>query len=220
MSTNEKSNEERCQELLIDYGFSNDIDDLPEAGTPIPVKERKKAGRKPSIETAEMDKLRSKREAEFRSWLIANRPDNCVMVPIETNTVTGVPDIYSCYLGHSFWLECKSLAFPSTTYLRGTQYLFFKKLVEAGGMGKVLTQYIDIRNGKPTSIQIYNVADIVCHPIDFFRAVGQRLYFPKSIKPAYVWLYNETTRYQRGKTDQNIDYLYQRIFLDTDDFIW
>lgn len=214
------TNEERCKELLIDYGFSNDIADLPEAGKPVPVKEKQKAGRKPSLEKAEMDKLRSKREAEFRSWLIANKPTNSVMLPIETNTTAGVPDIFSCYMGHSFWLECKSLAFPSTTYLRGTQYLFFKKLIDAGGMGKVITQYVDIRSGKPTSIQIYNAANIVCHPIDFFRPVGQKLFFPKSIKPNYVWYYNDKTKLQQKKKDQNIDYLYQRIFLDTDDFIW
>ena len=213
-------NKERCEELLIDYGFSNDIADLPEAGIPIPIKERKKAGRKPSLEKAEMDKLRVKREAEFRSWLIANKPDNSVMIPIETNTVAGVPDIFSCYMGHSFWLELKSLAFPSTTYIRGTQYAFFKKLLDAGGLGKVITQYVDIRTGKPTTIQIYNTSNIVCHPIDFFRAVGQKLYFPSSIKPNYVWHYNETTRYQRKKRGQDLPYLYQRIFLDTDDFIW
>ena len=214
------TNEERCKELLIDYGFSNDIADLPEAGTPVPVKERKKAGRKPGIEKQEMDKLRSKREAEFRSWLIGHKPANSVMIPIETNTAVGIPDIYSCYLGHSFWLELKSLAFPATTYIRGTQYAFFKKLIDAGGMGKVLTQFVDIRTGKPTTIQIYNIANVVCHPIDFFRAVGQKLYFPKSIKPSYVWHYNENYRYQQKKKGQDIEYLYQRIFLDTDDFIW
>lgn len=205
------TNEERCQNLLINYGFDNDIDEfLNEKELP---KEPKKKGAKPSFETIELQKLQTKREAEFRSWLIENRPKHSVMTAIETTTATGVPDIFACYTGKSFWLECKSLISPALTYLRGTQYIYFKKLIEAGGKGKILTQCILRQTQKAATIQIYNAEDIVCHPIDFFKASGQRLYFPKTIKPRHIWHYNQQANY-------TTEYLYQLIFLDNEDIIW
>lgn len=204
------TNEERCQDLLINYGFDNDIDKFLNEETP---KEPKKKGAPPSFETIELKKLQTKREAEFRSWLIENKPKHSVMVPIETTTATGVPDIFACYTGKSFWLECKSLVSPAVTYLRGTQYIFFKKLVEAGGKGKVLTQFIIRPTQKAATIYIYDVEDIVCHPIGSFKESGQRLYFPKSIKPRHIWHYNQHKEY-------TVDYLYQLIFLDNEDIIW
>ena len=202
------TNESRCQDLLIDYGFDNSIDDLPEITAP----KKKRIGR-PPLENKEMDKLQNKREALFRSWLVSNKPESAVMVPIETTTATGVPDIFACYSGKSFWFECKSLVFPALSYVRGTQYIFLKKLVEAGGNGKVITQYLNLTHGKPVSIQIYNAADIVCHPLEFFKQSGERLYFPRTLKPNHIWHYTQRKEY-------TVEYLYQLLFLDNEEIIW
>lgn len=211
MSTENDTQERRCKELLIDYGFDNDVNDLPEIGKAIPIEKR--YHHRTSIETIERDKLRIKREALFRSWLIENKPKNSVMIPIETNTTTGISDIFACYSGKSFWFECKSLMSPAPCYLRGTQYSFFKKLIDAGGHGKVITQYLDTRKYKPSSVYIFNAEDIICHPIDFFKQQGERLYFPKSIKARHIWHYNQ-------KKEYDINYLYQLLFLDNEEIIW
>ena len=99
------------------------------------------------------------------------------------------------------------------SYVRGTQYIFLKKLVEAGGNGKVITQYLNLTHGKPVSIQIYNAADIVCHPLEFFKQSGERLYFPRTLKPNHIWHYTQRKEY-------TVEYLYQLLFLDNEEIIW
>lgn len=213
-------NEERIQDLLIDYGFSNDID----FSEPEPVKEKKEKRLKSlryeglsALERKELEKTRRKAEATFRSWLVKNKPTSAVLMPIETNTASGVLDLYGCYAGHNFWFECKTLMATRPAYIRGTQYIFMKKLLEAGGNAKVIVQRLDTFKQVPVSIHIYNAKNIVCHPIEFFNTSRdynyERLHFPKTIQPDYKWFY-------ASQTKEGIEYLMQRMFLDSDDFIW
>ena len=215
------SNQERINELLIDYGFDNELN-FKEPETPI----KKTKEKLPTtlryvglsaLERREQEKLRGKAEAEFRSWLVKNKPESAMLLPIETNTAAGVLDLFGCYAGQSFWFECKTLMHSRPAYVRGTQYIFMKKLVEAGGNAKVIVQHLDQMRSAPCTISLYNAKNIVCHPIEFFNLFGsktsQRLHFPKTLKPDYIWYYNK-------KRTEGINYLMQRIFLDSDDFIW
>ena len=213
----EDRNQERIQDLLIDYGFDNEID-VDNCNEEEVKKEKTPRLRYTSLsplEAVEQEKLRKKNEAEFRSWLIKNKPESSVLTAIETNTATGVPDLYGCYCGHSFWFECKSLIVPRPSYIRGTQYVFMKKLIEAGGNAKVVTQYFSTQTNKLASIHLFNAKNIVCHPIEFFTTYrsSERLHFPRTLKPDYIWYYDKQDK-------EDLNYFYQRLFLDSDDFIW
>ena len=78
--------------------------------------------KEPEVIKRERERTREMREGEFRKWLIKNKSYGAVMTPIETSTATGVPDIYTCYQGHSQWIECK-IAMIGPARIRGTQYL-------------------------------------------------------------------------------------------------
>lgn len=213
----EDINQDRIKDLLIDYGFDNEIDvdnynDKEENWKHIKALRYTKLS---ATAAKEQEKLRKKNEADFRTWLIKNKPVSSVLVPVETNTATGVPDLYGCYSGHSFWFECKSLILPRPAYLRGTQYIFMKKLIEAGGNAKVVVQYFSTKVNKLTSIHLFNAKNIVCHPVEFFTTYksSERLHFPRTLKPDYIWYYDNQDK-------EDLNYFYQRLFLDSDDFIW
>ena len=188
--------------------FSNEIKDLPPPGVWTP----RKFFETPAEIQIELDKTHASREAEFRRWLIKNKPKQAIMTAIETSTQTGVPDIYACYNGFSSWLECKVIMNGSAK-CRGTQYIYFKKLIAAGGHGKIVIQRLNSTSYKPASIIIYDARKIAAIPPDLFKKSGEDLIFPKNVEPWYTWYYS------RNKQDA-IEDLYQRLLLDTHDFTW
>ena len=188
--------------------FINEIDELP----PPEEFHRRKAVETPPEIQKELEKTKLKREGEFRSWLIENKPKNSVMTPIETSTATGVPDIFSCYQGHSCWIECKSIL-SGPGRVRGTQYIYLKKLLAAGGHAKIVIQNIYRNTGKPTSISIYDAQQIVSMPLGMFKQYGEELMFPPSLEPKYKWYYK---KYRQVKMD--IEDLYLHLLLDIKEF--
>ena len=196
----------RLNDLLLSADFSNEIDDLPPPGTFIG-----KKFQTPKEIQKELDRARETKEAEFRRWLIKNKPHNALMTPIETSTVAGVPDIYCCYNSFSSWIECKVLVMGSVRF-RGTQYSYLKKLITAGGNAKIVVQRLNKTSYKPASISIYDAAKIVTMPFGLFKKVGQDLIFPVGTEPDYTWSYT--------KDKDKLPDLYQRLLLDTEDFTW
>lgn len=194
------------QDLLLD-NFSNEIDDLPPPNT-----YQRKYFKTPKEVQVEIDRDRECKEADFRKWLVKNKPRNAIMTPIETSTAIGVPDIFCCYTGFSSWVECKVLVAGSPRF-RGTQYSYLKKLIEAGGHAKIAIQKLNPSTYKPSSIHIYDAEKIVTIPSAMFKQSGQDLIFPPDLKPYYVWYYN------RDKSTTTQD-LYQKLLLDTTDFTW
>lgn len=203
MSARSKRNED-----LHVAEFSNEIKDLPPAG----VYQRPRFFETPAEIQIELDKTHASREAEFRKWLIKNKPNRAVMTAIETNTQTGVPDIFACYNNFSSWIECKVIM-TGNAKCRGTQFIYFKKLIAAGGHGKIVVQRLNSSTYKPASISIYDARKITAIPIDLFKKSGEDLIFPKDVEPWYIWYYN------KNKQD-TIEDLYQRLLLDTYDFTW
>lgn len=185
--------------------FSNEIADLPEPNT----YKRKYFETPPEIK-AELNKSHENKEADFRRWLIKNKPKQAVMTAIETSTQTGVPDIFSCFNSFQQWIECKVII-TGLPRCRGTQYVYFKNLINAGGHGKIVIQRISNTTYKPTSIYIYDARKIVAIPPALFKRSGENLLFPKNIEPWYVWHYTKNK-------NVNIEDLYQRLLLDTYDF--
>jgi hypothetical protein len=192
----------------VSIEFSNEIADLPPLGEHIP----KKFVETPPEVQAELDKEREHREADFRKWLIKNKPKNAVMTPIETSTATGVPDIFCCYGGFSSWVECK-ITISGKPKFRGTQYVYLKKLIEAGGHAKIAVQYINSSSYKPASIHIYDAERLLSFPSGMFKAYGQDMIFPQEAEPYCVWYYN------RNK-DCDLQDLYDKLLLDTVEFTW
>ena len=188
--------------------FSNEIADLPPIGT----YQKPRYFRTPSEVQIEIDKGHEAREAEFRKWLIKNKPKQALMTAIETNTHLGVPDIFCCYNGFSSWAECK-VVISGNARIRGTQYTYLKKLIAAGGHAKIVVQRLSTGSHRPTSIYIYDAKKVVATPIDLFKQSGEDLIFPKGIEPWYIWHYNKNKK-------ESIDDLYQRLLLDTYDFTW
>lgn len=157
----------------------------------------------------ENEKEKGKREAEFRRWLIKNKPEEAIMIPIETSTAVGVPDIFSCYEGTSSWLECKINAFTNLK-IRGAQLMFMRKLYQAGGTGKVVVQKISPRDYKPTSVDVYTLETIATVPLNLLTISGKNLVFPTSTKPYYRWFY----RSNRKDKNADLNDLYLHILLD------
>lgn len=185
--------------------FSNEIDDLPDPQE----FHRRRYLQVPDEIQVELDRTRAMREGEFRSWLIKNKPKHSLMTPIETNTAGGVPDIFCCMNGFSSWIECK-VTISGPGRVRGTQYAYLKKLLAAGGHAKIVIQGLATSTYKPATISIYDARQIVSLPIGMFKEQGQELIFPPDLKPWYKWSYKE-------KKD-NIDDLYLRLLLDTNEF--
>lgn len=205
MQRRQGTNGNNDQNLFLE--FSNEIDDLPPPNT-----YRRKITETPKEIKVELDRSREMREGEFRKWLIDNKPKKAVMTAIETSTATGVPDIFCCYDGFSSWIECKILL-SGGPRIRGTQYTYMKKLIAAGGNAKIVIQKLSNVNYKPSSIKIYNAADIVAIPVGMFKQIGQELMFPPGINPWYEWFYNKKRR------DVTIDDLYLHLLLDTKEFV-
>ena len=153
------------------------------------------------------ERTRVMREGEFRKWLIKNKPHNSVMTPIETATATGVPDIFSCYQGDSIWLECK-IAMTGPPRIRGTQYVYIKKLLEAGGKAKLVVQKLSQYTYKPIYVELYDASVVMNTPLGLFRKIGQELELPKTIKPWYRWKYQV----------DDIDDLYLKLLVDITKF--
>lgn len=190
---------------LVSVLKSNEIDDLPPPNT-------RTHHRFEVPEEIQMEITRTKemREGEFRKWLIKNKPKKAVMLPVEVSTAVGVPDIYSCYDGCQIWLECK-IAMTGPAHIRGTQFAFFTKLLEAGGKGRLVVQRLEAKTYKPSAVEIYNVEEIVTIPLGLFKKQGQELILPARLKPWYKW------KYKRDK-NVTIDDLYLHLLLDTDKF--
>jgi len=153
------------------------------------------------------ERTRIMREGEFRKWLIKNKPKGAVMTPIETTTATGVPDIFSCYQGNSIWMECK-ITMASPPRIRGTQYAYIKKLVEAGGSVKIVVQSLSPRTYKAISVDIYDASVVVSTPLGLFKHIGQELVFPTTLEPWFKW--------KCGKDD--VDDLYLKLLIDINKF--
>lgn len=189
--------------MLLSELPNNELDD------PVPVATiyKRKYFKEPEVIKKERERTREMREGEFRKWLVKNKPKTAVITPIETSTATGVPDIYSCYQGHSQWLECK-IAMNTPPRIRGTQYTYLRKLWEAGGHAKIVVQRLSTRTYKPVKIEIYDAAMIVSMPLGLFTVVGKEVIFPKDTTPWYTWKY----------TVDSIDDLYLRLLLDTEKF--
>lgn len=191
--------------MLLD---DNEIDNLPPIGTYV----RPKYFNTPPEIQKELEKDKNKKESDFRRWLIQNKPKEAVMTPIETSTATGVPDIFCCYQGFSSWIECKTVLSSSPKF-RGTQYIYLKKLIAAGGHAKVVVQRLSTNTYKPVSIWIYDAEQLVAIPSGMYKTHGQDMIFPKSAEPYYVWHYNKNKKY-------SIEDLYLRLLLDTTKFTW
>lgn len=161
---------------------------------------------------AEIERDRESKEADFRRWLVKNKPKGAIMTPIETSTAVGVPDVFCCYNGFSSWIECKVILSGAPRF-RGTQYSYLKKLVEAGGHAKIVIQRLNPNTYKPASIYIYDAERIVTIPSDMFKVHGQDMLFPQEAEPYYIWNYNKN----KGTT---IEDLYERLLVDTEDFAW
>ena len=189
--------------LLTNESFSNEIDDLPP-----PNVYQKKFFETPSEIKSELERDRECKEAMFRRWLVKNKPASAVLTPIETSTATGVPDLFSCYNGFSSWLECKVILSGSPRF-RGTQYTYLKKLLEAGGHAKIVVQKLNPNTYKPSHINIYDAETILAIPSGMFKQQGQDMIFPPHIEPYYSWKYKS-----------NLQDLYDKLLLDTNDFIW
>ena len=159
--------------MLLSDLPENDIFNLPD---PLEVgyKRRKKYLKEPEIVKKEQERTREMREGEFRKWLVKNKPKAAVITPIETSTATGVPDIYSCYQGHSQWMECK-IAMIGPARIRGTQYTYLRKLWEAGGHAKIVVQRLSPRTYKPTKIEVFDACAIASMPMGLFKVVGKEL---------------------------------------------
>ena len=192
--------------------FSNDIADLP----PIGVGKKYDISKKemPDEVRAKLDLSKEAKEAAFRRWLVKNKPKAAVMTPIETSTAVGVPDIFCVYNGQASWLECKINATYLPPRIRGTQYSYLKKLIEAGGKAKIVVQQFNPNTAKATSITIYDASHIVTIPSGMFRHIGEELMFPCEIEPFYRWHYK-----QKGDKKELLENLYMRLLLDTSEFI-
>ena len=186
--------------------FSNEIDDLPPPNT-----YHRKIFKTPEEVHKEIEKSKEAREAEFRRWLILNKPKNSIMTPIETYTAVGVPDIFTCMDGDMQWLECK-IAISGPPRIRGTQYNYIKKLIKSGGKAKLVVQRLTSKDYKAASIDIYNMEDIVRIPYGMFIQRGQELVLPPNMEPWYKWKYRDM-----GRTP--LSDLYLRLLLDTSKFI-
>ena len=195
--------DEYSDNLLLADLPDNEIDNLPEPGE----YKKRRIFKEPKIVRDEQERTREMREGEFRKWLVKNKPYNSVVTPIETSTATGVPDVFTCYEGHSQWLECK-IVMIGPARIRGTQYTYLRKLWEAGGHAKIVAQRLSSRTYKPISIEIYDATDIVSMPTGMFKVVGKELVFPVGTIPWYTWKY--------GKDD--IKDLYLKLLLDTKKF--
>jgi len=194
--------DEYSDNLLLADLPDNEIDNLPEPG-----EYRRKIFKEPKIVKKEQERTREMREGEFRKWLVKNKPYNAVVTPIETSTATGVPDVFTCYQGHSQWLECK-IVMIGPARIRGTQYTYLRKLWESGGHAKIVAQRLSSKTYKPMSIEIFDAADIVSMPSGLFKVVGKELVFPTGTKPWYVWKYGKDC----------IEDLYLKLLLDTKKF--
>lgn len=188
--------------------LDNEIDNLPPIGTYVP---QKYFETPPEIQK-ELEKDKTRKESDFRRWLIQNKPKEAVMTPIETNTAAGVPDIFCCYQGFSSWIECKTVLSSSPKF-RGTQYIYLKKLVAAGGHAKIAVQRLSTTTYKPVSIWIYDAEKLVAIPSGMYKQQGQDMVFPKCAEPYYVWHYNKNKQY-------SIEDLYLKLLLDTTKFTW
>lgn len=187
--------------------FSNEIDDLPPPNTYV----RKKFAETPEEIQVELDRTREMREGEFRQWLIKNKPKKAVMTAIETSTATGVPDLFCCYDGVMSWIECK-IILAGAPRIRGTQYVYLKKLVAAGGIAKIVVQKLSNVTYKPSAIKVYDAADITAIPVDMFKHQGQEMIFPPNTQPWYEWQYN------RNKRKETVEDLFLHLLLDTRTF--
>ena len=192
--------------LSKQLNFTNEIDDIKEGYDPYKYVHLNDG----EIQVA-LNKEQEHKEADFRRWLIKNKPASAVMTPIETSTATGVPDVFTCYNGFASWLECKVTITGSGSF-RGTQYVYLKKLLEAGGHAKVVVQCLNKNTYKPSNIKVYDAADILSIPIGLFTKQGQNLVFPKSLEPYYIWYYT--------KKSDKIEDLYEKLLLDTESFTW
>lgn len=186
--------------------FINEIDELP----PAHEYHRRTAVETPPEIQVELERTKESREAEFRSWLIKNKPKNALMTAIETNTTAGVPDIFSCYQGYSCWIECKSVI-NGIGRIRGTQYSYLKKLLAAGGNAKIIIQGLSTVTYKPVSISIYDAQQIATLPLGLFKIQGKEMIFPPDVKPKYKWYYNRNKK-------ESIDDLYLHVLLDINEF--
>lgn len=101
-------------------------------------------------------------EAEFRRWLVKNKPTKSMIQPIETSTGAGIPDLYYCYRSSSCWIELKETE-RTGCYMRVSQWLWFGKLREAGGRGFLI---IKRKARRPYTIDIYDIRQ-------FMRQNGQ-----------------------------------------------
>lgn len=156
--------------LLTNVQDSNEIADLPPVGT-----YSRQSFETPEEIQVELDHTHGKQEAEFRAWLIKNKPKNALMTAIETSTATGVPDIFCCHNGRSSWIECKVIA-RGAPRIRGTQYVYLKKLIAAGGHARIVVQRLSNKY-KPSSITIYDAAKVTAVPPALFVARGQDMVF-------------------------------------------
>lgn len=157
----------------------------------------------------ELEKDTANKEADFRRWLIKNKPKGALLTPIETSTAVGVPDIFCCYNGFSSWIECKILSTGNPRF-RGTQYSYLKKLIEAGGHAKIAVQRINTKDYKPSSIWVYDAEKLVSLPSGMFKTHGQDMVFPSEVQPYYIWYYKKT----------KIEDLYEKLLFDITDFTW
>lgn len=194
--------------ILTDVMESNEIDDLP----PITAKRVRSKFYIPKEIREEMERTREMKEGEFRKWLVKQKPKNCVLVPIETSTATGVPDLYSCYDGCQQWIECK-IATSHPPHIRGTQFVFFTKLLAAGGKGKLVVQRLNCKDYKPSSVEIYDMEDVIKLPPGLFKRQGQDMVLPASLKPSYKWTY-------KRKKNADIEDMYLHLLLDSNKFTW
>lgn len=118
-------------------------------------------------------------EAVFRRWLV-RCPNDWFMQVVESNTASGIPDVFFGTRGISGWMELKAIETRNKAKMRVVQRNWFKKYIEkGGGVGLLLIK----RLSTPIQVDVYDVSDLLKCPIEDCCLNGSDIIFPVKMKP-------------------------------------
>ena len=118
-------------------------------------------------------------ESTFKSWLVKDGGKYCFFQTIETNTSSGVPDVFFSIDGKSGWMELKATRQRGICYMRVSQYNWFRRYHKQKGIGLLLIK----RVSTPHTIDVYLTESLAKIPPDMCKLRDKNVIFPSAVEP-------------------------------------